>query len=614
MIATVCKTRPPAGVGGASKPPQYGSDVGGLLRYLYGPGKANEHTNPHLVGSWDGDLRGHEPTKFTLPNGSQRVSVSRLSADLTETMKRANISLDSPYVYHVSVSLRGSDDGQLSDEKWAEIAEDLMDRTGISPAGDDDGCRWVAVRHGLSSNGNDHIHIVATLAREDGKKPRIFNDFRALRDGAQHWEKELGLSLTADIDGTAIPTAQRGEQAKDERQGRGTPTRTQLTRIVRQAAAGTDNTTGFFDRLEDYNVHYRLRHSTTDPDQITGYAVGLPGHTSASGEQIYYSGKTLGGQSLPKLRASWTHSDQHTGPAPRARGARIPARTRLTDIVSHAATNSDNTAEFVERLEQYNVRVRVRHSTINDADTTGYAVGLPGHTSASGEQIYYSGKTLGGQSLPNLNAMWERRAGAGPRQQAIDPDGTYRQFEQAATRVVTDLKNPDTLNIHGADLAWAASDAASAWAATEPVTADTAPNAIAEHLARAARPTNTSVPLPTPNSRGLRTAARMLYLSRSTMDSDTNQQTAQMTAVMLELAAAIMDYRREQGMNTHMGHAGYASYYAGEALEDLDPITADPTPPAATPPPTQQPAPSSQPYRYDYPTVDDDPTHQGRTR
>jgi hypothetical protein len=30
-----------------------GSDVGGLLRYLYGRGRANEHVDPHLIASWD---------------------------------------------------------------------------------------------------------------------------------------------------------------------------------------------------------------------------------------------------------------------------------------------------------------------------------------------------------------------------------------------------------------------------------------------------------------------------------------------------------------------------------------------------------------------------------
>ena len=30
-----------------------GRDVGGLLRYLFGRGRRNEHIRPHLVAGWD---------------------------------------------------------------------------------------------------------------------------------------------------------------------------------------------------------------------------------------------------------------------------------------------------------------------------------------------------------------------------------------------------------------------------------------------------------------------------------------------------------------------------------------------------------------------------------
>jgi hypothetical protein len=30
----------------------HGTNVNGLLRYLYGPGRANEHTDPHLVAGF----------------------------------------------------------------------------------------------------------------------------------------------------------------------------------------------------------------------------------------------------------------------------------------------------------------------------------------------------------------------------------------------------------------------------------------------------------------------------------------------------------------------------------------------------------------------------------
>lgn len=39
-----------------------GNDIGGLLRYLFGPGRANEHTNPHIVAAWDdGVVAAHTP-------------------------------------------------------------------------------------------------------------------------------------------------------------------------------------------------------------------------------------------------------------------------------------------------------------------------------------------------------------------------------------------------------------------------------------------------------------------------------------------------------------------------------------------------------------------------
>lgn len=46
----------------------------------------------------------------------------------------------------------------LSDEQWAQIAPDVMRRTGLAPYGlDDDAVRWVVVRYG-----SGHIHIVVT--------------------------------------------------------------------------------------------------------------------------------------------------------------------------------------------------------------------------------------------------------------------------------------------------------------------------------------------------------------------------------------------------------------------------------------------------------------------
>jgi hypothetical protein len=39
-----------------------GSDAGGLLRYLYGPGRANAHIDPHLIAGF-GDPAELEPDR-----------------------------------------------------------------------------------------------------------------------------------------------------------------------------------------------------------------------------------------------------------------------------------------------------------------------------------------------------------------------------------------------------------------------------------------------------------------------------------------------------------------------------------------------------------------------
>ena len=72
----------------------------------------------------------------------------------------------------------------LSDHEWAKAAARVMDRTGLAPAGDDPGVEWVAVRHAP-----DHIHLVATLARQDGNRPTTWNDFYRVRETCRHADR-----------------------------------------------------------------------------------------------------------------------------------------------------------------------------------------------------------------------------------------------------------------------------------------------------------------------------------------------------------------------------------------------------------------------------------------
>ena len=138
-----------------------GTNARRLLNYLYGPGKANEHTDPHLVAGF-GDPAELEPERR--PGGSR--DLRRLAGLFAQPMAALNGDNYAKAVWHCSIRA-APEDRVLSDAEWAQVAAAVMDRTGLAPSGDDRAVRWVAVRHAP-----DHIHLVATLARQDRIRPK----------------------------------------------------------------------------------------------------------------------------------------------------------------------------------------------------------------------------------------------------------------------------------------------------------------------------------------------------------------------------------------------------------------------------------------------------------
>lgn len=120
----------------------------------------------------------------------------------------------------------------LSDEEWAAIAHDVMDRTGLARSGEeDDAVRWIAVRHD-----SDHVHIVAMLARQDRTRPSVHNDRYRVRDACLVAERKYGLRPTAPADRTAPRSPTRAEGEKAVRRGLGEPhCETQEESAMRQA-------------------------------------------------------------------------------------------------------------------------------------------------------------------------------------------------------------------------------------------------------------------------------------------------------------------------------------------------------------------------------------------
>ena len=130
----------------------------------------------------------------------------------------------------------------LSDDEWAAIAHEVMHRTGLSRYGrEDQAVCWVAVQHG-----DDHIHLVAMLARQDGGKPGLSWERYKVRAACLAAEQRYGLRSTAPAD--RRPT--RAENEKAARRGLDEAPCITLRRQVITAAASTNSEQEFFARLD----------------------------------------------------------------------------------------------------------------------------------------------------------------------------------------------------------------------------------------------------------------------------------------------------------------------------------------------------------------------------
>ncbi|HTT53812.1 MAG TPA: hypothetical protein VMH35_20650 [Streptosporangiaceae bacterium] len=253
------------------------------------------------------------------------------------------------------------EDRVLSDAEWARIASHVMHQIGLAPDGDDLGVRWVAVRHAA-----DHIHLVATLARQDRHRPDLWNSYRKLRRACRETEEWFGLRRTAAADCTAAKRASRAESEQAIRRGWDEPPRTWLRREVCTAAARARTEDEFFANLERAGVLVRRRYSTLNPGEVTGYAVSMPWHTGRDGQAIWYGGGKLAADlTLPKLRARWGDPAVRD---PLAGAASLPApviRGVLQATVDQAAAESFGEGEFFARLRASGLLVRERFSEIN---------------------------------------------------------------------------------------------------------------------------------------------------------------------------------------------------------------------------------------------------------
>ncbi|WNV84890.1 relaxase/mobilization nuclease domain-containing protein [Umezawaea sp. Da 62-37] len=109
---------------------------------------------------------------------------------------------------HVPISVHAEDE-LLGDTVWRGFGEEFVVRLGL------DRCRWVAVHHGTSATGNDHIHLVVCLVGEDGRVARLDHSKRKARAWALEVERRLDLVRTGQAGtGTRELTCTEHERAQ----------------------------------------------------------------------------------------------------------------------------------------------------------------------------------------------------------------------------------------------------------------------------------------------------------------------------------------------------------------------------------------------------------------
>ncbi|MFC9408044.1 relaxase/mobilization nuclease domain-containing protein [[Kitasatospora] papulosa] len=399
-----------------------GSNTRGLLAYLYGPGRHDEHLDPHLV-------TGFAMLGMPNPGRDEHATLTELGHHLDEPVRLRNSEFGKPvtdHVWHCPVRA-APEDRYLSDTEWGEIAQRIVQAAGIAPEGDDLACRWIAVRHA-----DDHVHILATTVREDGRRPKLHDSGIRVGDACREIEKDYGLRRLKKSDRTGTRRPTQAEMHKAERLGWEQTSREWLQDRVRAAIPHATSTEELLAYLEADDILVKRRRGPSG--DLLGYAVGRPGDLNKDGEQIYHpGGKIAPDLSLPKLKARLETSTPEEHPT---------ARRNRPATAWHQATEALNTLHT--------------EMTGTSADDGGDAR-AQAHITALGELIEATAQKAPADIRAQLHAA-SRTFARAQRSQIRAEDRAAHALRSAARDIVNTATGPDgsALAALTAALLWAA--------------------------------------------------------------------------------------------------------------------------------------------------------------
>ncbi|MGP9018643.1 relaxase/mobilization nuclease domain-containing protein [Streptomyces sp. BR1] len=314
-----------------------GSSTLGLINYLFGKGRRDEHTDPHIVAAWD--MAG-APDPGRDPSATYAQLACRLDHHVDLRIRELG-KTPPQHVWHCPVRTAPGD-RYLTDAEWAEVARRVVAATGIAPEGDDQACRWIAVRHA-----DDHIHILATTVRVDGRRPRTNRDGWRAQQECRKIEAEFGLRRLKSGDLTAPKTPTGAERAKAARLGQDVTAREWLREQAYAVAAAVRSIDDYFAVLTSLGIQVKTRVGP-ETGEVTGYSLAAPGDT------IYFGGSKLAPDlSCNRLRERIPSQEVADRPEPVADVADTWRRTESAMRTARTLLDTDDDAVAQGHLDAF---------------------------------------------------------------------------------------------------------------------------------------------------------------------------------------------------------------------------------------------------------------------
>ncbi|MBE5507623.1 hypothetical protein QMY57_25820 (plasmid) [Mycobacteroides abscessus subsp. abscessus] len=262
----------------------HGRSASRALAYDHGPGRADEHRNPHRVAGnipgRDWRVRAHTMQRFisahqnTRQDRQQNVKAHDDHNRPGKDKQGRGSGKPERGVYRIALA-NPSTDRVLSDQEWRQIADKFVERFSGR-----DGAQmgpWEATRHDAH-----HIHLTISKYGYDGSRMSESHDYRRVAQICRDLEREHGLTNAAARSGRGSGRVRADKEHAARAAGHGEPPKDRDW--LRQTVSGVLRDGGGINELRAAGVEIKLNQASTGRVSGISYA-RIPEEARAPNEQ-----------------------------------------------------------------------------------------------------------------------------------------------------------------------------------------------------------------------------------------------------------------------------------------------------------------------------------------